>query len=107
MSNYYELLNVDARASTNDIKKAFRERAKELHPDKNPSGGKELRQQFAELAEAYEVRRLRAVPSTHACRRACVTCSLTIASLPTGDGMSLWSLDLSIIFVSAPVYNCH
>ncbi len=57
MSNYYELLNVDARATTYDIKKAFRQRAKELHPDVNPTGGPELRQQFAELAEAYEVRR--------------------------------------------------
>lgn len=57
MSNYYELLNVDARATTYDIKKAFRQRAKELHPDANPTGGPELRQQFAELAEAYEVRR--------------------------------------------------
>lgn len=55
MSNYYELLNVDARASTDDIKKAFREQAKQLHPDRNPGGGPELQQRFSELAEAYEV----------------------------------------------------
>ena len=58
MLSYYDLLNVDARASTAEIKEAFRERAKELHPDRNPESGREQREQFAELAEAYEVRPL-------------------------------------------------
>lgn len=67
MSNYYDLLNVDARASTDDIKKAFRERAKDLHPDRNPTGdSRELRQQFAELTEAYEVRQSVTCPSVRA-----------------------------------------
>ena len=55
MSNFYDLLKVDARASTEDIKKAFRQRAKDLHPDANPAGGPELHKEFLEVSEAYEV----------------------------------------------------
>lgn len=33
--NYYELLGIDIDASDEDIKAAFRRRAKELHPDVN------------------------------------------------------------------------
>ena len=67
MLSYYDLLNVDARASTAEIKKAFRERAKELHPDRNPESGREQREQFAELAEAYEVRRIGSTACAPAC----------------------------------------
>lgn len=67
MLSYYDLLNVDARASTAEIKKAFRERAKELHPDRNPESGKEQREQFAELAEAYEVRPIGGTAVAPAC----------------------------------------
>ena len=62
MLSYYDLLNVDARASTAEIKKAFRERAKELHPDRNPESGTELRELFAERAEADEVRSMAGLP---------------------------------------------
>jgi DnaJ domain len=67
MLSYYDLLNVDARASTAEIKKAFRERAKELHPDRNPESGREQREQFAELAEAYEVRHMGSAACAPAC----------------------------------------
>ena len=67
MLSYYDLLNVDARASTAEIKKAFRERAKELHPDRNPESGREQREQFAELAEAYEVRLISSAALAPAC----------------------------------------
>lgn len=36
MQTYYEILNVDISSSSEEIKRAFRKRAKELHPDVNP-----------------------------------------------------------------------
>jgi molecular chaperone DnaJ len=52
--DYYEILGVSRNASPADIKAAFRKRALELHPDRNP-GDKEAEEQFKELSEAYEV----------------------------------------------------
>lgn len=49
MSKYYDLLGVSKSASKADIKKAFRAKAKEHHPDK---GGDEAK--FKEINEAYE-----------------------------------------------------
>ena len=34
--DYYEVLGVDRNVSDSDIKKAFRSKAREFHPDKNP-----------------------------------------------------------------------
>lgn len=48
--NYYDILGVDKSASKADIKKAFRAKAKEHHPDK---GGDEAK--FKKVNEAYEV----------------------------------------------------
>ena len=52
--DYYEVLGVDKNASANDIKKAYRRKAMEYHPDKNP-GNKEAEEKFKEAAEAYSV----------------------------------------------------
>lgn len=52
--DYYEVLGVDKSASANDIKKAYRRKAMEYHPDKNP-GNKEAEEKFKEAAEAYSV----------------------------------------------------
>lgn len=51
--DYYEVLGVPKSADAAAIKKAFRQKAKELHPDTNKSDTAEA--QFKELGEAYAV----------------------------------------------------
>ncbi|MDR0714712.1 MAG: molecular chaperone DnaJ [Bacteroidales bacterium] len=52
--DYYEVLDVPKSATKEDIKKAYRQKAIQYHPDKNP-GNKEAEENFKEAAEAYEV----------------------------------------------------
>jgi curved DNA-binding protein CbpA len=52
MQNYYELLGIEQGASRNEIKKAFREKAKKLHPDITGSADA---QEMRKLLAAYEV----------------------------------------------------
>lgn len=52
--DYYEVLGVDKNASADDIKKAYRKKAIQYHPDKNP-GDKTAEEKFKEAAEAYDV----------------------------------------------------
>ena len=51
--DYYDVLGVQRNASDADIKKAFRNLAKENHPDRNPNN-KEAETRFKEINEAYE-----------------------------------------------------
>lgn len=51
--DYYEILGVDRGAADDDIKRAFRRLARELHPDVSEAPDAEER--FRETAEAYEV----------------------------------------------------
>jgi molecular chaperone DnaJ len=52
--DYYEILGITKGASAADIKKAYRKKAIEHHPDKNP-GDPKAEEMFKKAAEAYEV----------------------------------------------------
>lgn len=52
--DYYEILEVSKTATSEEIKKAYRKKAIQFHPDKNP-GDKDAEEKFKEAAEAYEI----------------------------------------------------
>jgi len=53
-ADYYETLGVKRDASPDELKKAFRQRARKYHPDLN-KGSREAEEKFKEVNEAYQV----------------------------------------------------
>ena len=52
--DFYEVLGVAKNADEGTLKQAYRKKAMEHHPDRNP-GDKAAEDKFKEAAEAYEV----------------------------------------------------
>lgn len=52
--DFYEILGISKSASASEIKKAYRKKAIQYHPDKNP-GDKTAESNFKKAAEAYEI----------------------------------------------------
>jgi molecular chaperone DnaJ len=52
--DYYDVLGVPKTASADELKKSYRKKAMEFHPDRNP-GDKAAEDKFKEAAEAYDV----------------------------------------------------
>ncbi|MGC9975788.1 MAG: DnaJ C-terminal domain-containing protein [Syntrophales bacterium] len=52
--DYYNMLGLDKKANTEDIKKAYRKLAMKWHPDKNPNN-KAAEEKFKKISEAYAV----------------------------------------------------
>lgn len=54
-TSYYELLGVERSATQDELKKAYRKKALELHPDRNHGDTERTTALFAEIQTAYEV----------------------------------------------------
>src|SRR5665647_3649827 len=52
--DYYEVLGLSKTASPEEIKKAYRQKAKKFHPDVNKED-ENAEDKFKEVAEAYEI----------------------------------------------------
>jgi molecular chaperone DnaJ len=53
--DYYETLGVARDAGEAEIKRAYRQKAKEIHPDRNPENRSRAEEEFKRVAEAYEI----------------------------------------------------
>nr|CAI5860360.1 unnamed protein product [Callosobruchus analis] len=55
MVDYYKTLNVSSNATTDEIKRAYKQLALQWHPDKNLDNAEEANMIFREITKAYEI----------------------------------------------------
>ena len=55
MADYYEILGVSNKATSSEIKKAYRNLAIKWHPDKNSDNKEVALKKFKEISEAYQI----------------------------------------------------
>ena len=53
--DYYKILGVSKFAKQEEIKKCYRKKAKEIHPDNHLDEAEKYKKLFQELAEAYNI----------------------------------------------------
>lgn len=55
MKDYYKILQLDKKASPEEIRKAYKKLALQWHPDRNKGNEKVAGEKFKEISEAYQV----------------------------------------------------
>ena len=90
----YAILGVAKSASDEDIRRAFRRLAKELHPDLNPANRARTEERFKKVSQAYELlsdpQKRRAFDRGEIdARRECLTCENTSQRYLTGRHSAL------------------
>ncbi len=55
MKDYYNILNINKKATKEEIKAAYKKLALKYHPDKNQTKKEEAEEKFKEVSEAYEI----------------------------------------------------
>lgn len=53
--DYYSVLEIDKNATEEEIKKAYRKKALQWHPDRNNGNETEASKKFQDIAQAYSV----------------------------------------------------
>ena len=55
MADYYEVLGIARGATAEEVKKAYRKKALQYHPDRN-QGNAEVEKKFKEISEAFKAK---------------------------------------------------